>query len=126
MGYAPGATVRLKGQPDQIGQVVGAAKKLAGRDWYRVKFADGRVESFPDGNLEPFEQARDIHTLLVNKSFAGRESLTRLLTITKIQRPLTNNVYSFQASRTQFYPHQLKPVLSTWIHQTAACSSPMR
>ena len=29
MGYAPGATVRLKGQPDQIGQVVGAAKKLA-------------------------------------------------------------------------------------------------
>ena len=69
-----------------------------------MKFADGRVESFPDGNLEPFEQARDIHTLLVNKSFAGRESLTRLLTITKIQRPLTNNVYSFQASRNSVLP----------------------
>ena len=109
--YADGATVRLKNQPEQIGTVSGAPRQMAGLDWYRIKFADDRTESYPEEALEPFTPLRDVETLILAKSFAGRESLTRLITITKIQRPLTNNVYSFQASRTQFYPHQLKPVL---------------
>jgi SNF2 family DNA or RNA helicase len=109
--FSPDATVRLKHHPDQIGTVSGPPKTMAGLVWYRVKFADGRVESHPEQDLESFSPVRDVETLLLAKSFAGRESLTRLITITKIQRPLSNNVYSFQASRTKFYPHQLKPVL---------------
>jgi hypothetical protein len=67
--YAADATVRLKNQPDQIGTVSGPPRKMAGLEWYRVKFADGRAESYPEQELEPFTPVRDVETLLLAKSF---------------------------------------------------------
>jgi superfamily II DNA or RNA helicase len=111
MPFNDGDNVRLKGERDRVGRVVGQVRQYAGKAWRKVQFPDGQVENHPEDSLELYAGPQDVETLLCSGTFGTRKSLTRLLTIRKIQRPLSNNVYSFQASRTAFYPHQLKPVL---------------
>jgi len=103
--------VRIVHQRDRVGAVVGTARRQAGECWYKVEFADGRVQNVPERSLEIYEGAQDVETLLRKGVFGNRQTLSSLITVTKTQRPLSNNVYSFRSSRTAFYPHQLRPVL---------------
>jgi superfamily II DNA or RNA helicase len=109
--FSSGANVRIITERDQIGVVAGELRRMAGEDWYKVQFSDGRIQTIPGRNLEIYEGPQDVETLLCRGAFGNRETLTRVITITKTQRPLSNNIYSFRASRTTFHPHQIKPVL---------------
>src|SRR4051812_22697824 len=109
--FTDATRVRVSTQRDRIGTVVGTPRRQAGEWWYKVEFADGRVQNVPERILEIYEGAQDVETLLRKGAFGNRQTLSALITVTKTQRPLSNNVYSFRSSRTAFYPHQLRPVL---------------
>ncbi len=52
----------------------------------------------------------DIEDLLRGSRFGNKNDLARILTFHKINSRLSNIFYSMQASRTDFYAHQFKPV----------------
>ncbi len=103
--------VQLKSRRDQLGIVVHEPTRLAGQFWYSVRFVDGHQQRVPETNLEPFEGSPDIRALLINGAYADKKTFSKLLTFTKIRRPLQDNLYAIFSSRTQFYPYQYKPVL---------------
>ena len=74
-------------------------------------FGGGYEKKVPESDLEPFEGAIDVDTLLRRGSFDRKETLSKIVTYTKLSTPLRNTVYSFYASRTTFYPFQFKPLV---------------
>ena len=61
--------------------------------------------------LEPVDPEEDMLDLLAAGRFGGPIDLRRMLTLAKVKGDLTNVFYSMEASNTDFYPHQFKPVL---------------
>lgn len=53
---------------------------------------------------------QDIEDLLKNALLGNKNDLARILTYHKIESNLSNVFYSMQASRTDFYAHQFKPI----------------
>lgn len=109
--FKSGQEVRLKSERDRLGVIMGAPRLLAGECWYRVNFGGGNIENHPESNLEAYEGDRGIIDLLTNGVYGNRETLSKLITFTKIRFPLRKNIYSFKASRTEFHEYQFKPVL---------------
>ncbi|MBI4564832.1 MAG: DEAD/DEAH box helicase family protein [Planctomycetes bacterium] len=109
--FAHGDRVRVIRERDRIGTVQGEPRKFAGELYFAVAFSDGTVTNFAQADLEFFREASDIRSLIESGAFGSRQNLSALITLTKLQGDLSNHVYAFYASRTQFYPHQFKPVL---------------
>ena len=61
--------------------------------------------------LEPVTEETDLFELLASGSFGGPSDLRRVLTFEKVKGDLTNVFYSMEASNTDFYAHQFKPVM---------------
>jgi len=61
--------------------------------------------------LELVEVEEEMFDLLGAGRFGGPIDLRRILTFEKVKGDLTNVFYSMEASNTDFYPHQFKPVL---------------
>jgi len=61
--------------------------------------------------LERVEEDQDIFNLLERGLYGGPSDLRRVLIFEKIKGELTNVFYSMEASNTDFYPHQFKPVM---------------
>lgn len=61
--------------------------------------------------LEPVQPETDLFDLLRSGAFGGPSDLRRVLTFEKVKGDLTNVFYSMEASNTDFYPHQFKPVM---------------
>jgi superfamily II DNA or RNA helicase len=61
--------------------------------------------------LEPVRAESDLFDLLRSGAFGGPSDLRRVLTFEKVKGDLTNVFYSMEASNTDFYPHQFKPVM---------------
>jgi SNF2 family DNA or RNA helicase len=109
--FPSGKEVRLKSERDRLGVIMGIPRLLAGEFWYRVNFGGGIIENHPESNLEVYDGERNINDLLINGVYGNRETLSKLITFTKIRSPLRKNIYSFKASRTEFHEYQFKPVL---------------
>ena len=61
--------------------------------------------------LDPVNPEEDMMDLLSAGRFGGPIDLRSVLTLAKVRGDLTNVFYSMEASNTDFYPHQFKPVL---------------
>ena len=109
--FTSGQEVRLKSQRDQLGVIMGDPKIIAGEGWYRVNFGGGNIITHPESDIELYEAGTSIEDLLINGVFGNRETLSKLITFTKLRFPLRKNIYSFKASRTEFHEFQFKPVL---------------
>jgi hypothetical protein len=53
----------------------------------------------------------DFAALLAKRKWSGPDALRRALAVEKIRGQLTDVFYSMESSRTDFYPHQFKPVV---------------
>ena len=109
--FQSGQEVRLTSERDQLGVIMGAPQLIAGEYWYRVNFGGGNIQTHPESNLELYQADRNIEDLLVNGVYGNKETLSKLITFTKICFPLRKNIYSFKASRTELHEFQFKPVL---------------
>jgi len=108
---APGTIVRLKSDPGRQGVITGKNRMQAGIQKYQVAFPEGKTFQ-PEYELEVIDDNSDWGTLLEQGKFGRVRELRRNLTHIHLSGRLANLVYSMDATNTDFYAYQYKPVLS--------------
>ncbi|NQT45883.1 MAG: DEAD/DEAH box helicase [Candidatus Omnitrophica bacterium] len=103
--------VRLKTERDRIGIIESGPKKLAGDNWYRIRFLNGEAQNVEASNLELFEGTKDVLDLFYENCYSKKETFSKLITYSELHKPLHNYLYSFRSSRTEFYAYQFKPLI---------------
>lgn len=112
--------VRLISQPDRAGRVTSSAARIQGEFWYSVYFGPGQRGRHPESDLEPYSPTFDVRGLAGDGRFAGHEAFVKRITYLKLAQSLRSHIYALQASRTNFYAYQFKPVLKfldSWKHR---------
>jgi superfamily II DNA or RNA helicase len=109
---SPGCQVRLKTDSVRGGVVQQGEKVQAGRKMLPIQFLDGAVKWLPESALEVVPPAAPP---LIDRFSAGRfaapEWLRRTLARIRVTGRLSDVVYSMEATETNFYAYQFKPVL---------------
>ena len=121
MDIHPGTFVRLKRDPTRAGFLEPGEKSTAGMRMVGVRFADGQVKWLPHAELEPVPQAPEgAGDRFAAGRFVEPEWLRRSLTRLRVTGRLSEVVYSMEATETNFYAHQFKPVLKLMSSPTDA------
>jgi SNF2 family DNA or RNA helicase len=107
----PGQKVRMRNDPGKQGVTTGKVKESAGRLLVEVDFGPNEKSLRKFEQLEPIEQVENLRTLLSKGSYGSLFDLRRIMIYEKVKGQLTNILYSMEASNTDFYPHQFRPVL---------------
>ncbi|MDV3353364.1 SNF2-related protein [Leptothoe sp. LEGE 181152] len=107
----PGQDVRLKANPGKRGKTTGRIRRLGNLTLVEVEFGPAEKIHRPKSLLELCSDDESIEGLMRQGRFGGPDDLRRILTFEKVKGQLTNVFYSMEASQTDFYPHQFKPVL---------------
>ncbi len=110
MTYQKGDKVARRSIASEVGIVVNGPRELRGQTWYKV-FFDGRTESMLAEDLRPVGDRKSTKQLFIQGAFGDEKSFSRLLTLAKINEPVRNTIYSYQASRTELHGYQYKPLL---------------
>lgn len=114
MPFLAGDKVYAISDPARIGIVERLGPVHAGQQYY-VVFWGGSYGTRTVGELDLrlFRTAQRPTESLLEGVFGGPSDLQRIITLQRLLRdqPLRNNIYAFNASRTQFYPYQFKPLL---------------
>ena len=95
--------VRLRAEPAKIGVILGDPLPYGSSHAYLVFFSADDCPQVNEAELEPLER-EDLHVL-------PRDAFLRALLLAKVQNPLTDLLYAYEASRTQSEAYQFKPVL---------------
>lgn len=111
--WTQGNLVRLKNDPNRIGNLTGAIRQRADTSYFRVQLLDGGAAYYPEYELELItEDHSDPFTLLERGMFGRVRDLRRQLTHIQLSGRLANIVYGMDAGNIDFYAYQYKPVLS--------------
>jgi superfamily II DNA or RNA helicase len=95
--------VRLRANHDRVGLVVGQPFPYGDSYSYKVFF---------NADDMPLVNEQDLELLPVERlQVLTRESFLRQLLLAKLENPLTDLLYAYEASRTQAEAYQFKPVL---------------
>ena len=109
--FQAGKRVRVKSAPDRIGVLVGEVKLVAGRRRWDVQFPQS-LQQFPERNLELIVENETIEDLIRNLNFGGAKHLRGAITHSRLTGRLADVIYSMEATNTEFFPYQFKPVLN--------------
>ena len=121
MHIAPGTFVRLKKNPVRAGILLDGEKLAARARMVQVQFSDGRVKWLPYSALEPVPSAPPSTLQLFGAGqFVAPDWLRRTLTRLRVTGRLSDVVYSMEATETDFYAHQFKPVIKLMNSPTDA------
>ena len=107
----PDQEVRVRSNPGQRGLTTGKVRKAGTRILVQIQLGPNEKVYRPQNLLELCGDDDSIGSLLKQKRFGGPDDLRRILTFEKVKGQLTNIFYSMEASQTDFYAHQFKPVL---------------
>lgn len=113
-GWSPdtaGLKVRLRDNPGRVGITTGRMKKAGSFLMVEVDFGPNEKQFKRYDLLEPVAEEKELFEMLASGKFGGPSDLRRVLTFEKIRGELTNVFYSMEASNTDFYAHQFKPVM---------------
>ena len=117
----PGTFVRLITDPSRSGMVQAGERTTAGMPMMQVRFGDGTASWLPADALEPVPDAPvDLTKRFGNGQFVAPDWLRRVLTRIRVTGRLSDVVYSMEATATDFYAHQFKPVLKLLSSPTDA------
>ena len=121
MTIAPGTFVRVKRDPTRAGFLEKGEKRIAGSLMVPVRLADGQMKWLPLSALEPVPSAAESPS---DRFAAGRfvepDWLRRTLTRLRVTGRLSDVVYSMEATETDFYAYQFKPVIKMMSSPTDA------
>ena len=108
----PGSQVRLRNDPLRVGMLTDAAPRLRnGRRLYQVQFPD-IVDRVPEDQLELLPEVRmNPLDLLAEGKLGTPKDLRRTLTHVRLTGRLADIIYSMEATNTDFFAYQFKPVL---------------
>jgi len=114
MPFRIGDEVRSTVDSARVGVVRELGPSYAGIQYYRV-FWNGPAgtQMVPETDLRENAAVSTPTQALVRGQIVGYADFQRIITFHRISRdqPLRNNIYAFNASRTQFYPFQFKPLI---------------
>lgn len=105
-----GDVVRLRNDPGRQGVLTGRNRPRADTVKYQVSFPEGK-SYYPDYELE-VDDDPDWEDLLESGRFGKVRDLRRNITHIHLSGRLADLVYSMDATNTDFYAYQYKPVLS--------------
>ncbi len=106
-----GRRVRLRGSPTTIGILTGRSRERAGVERLQVEFPEG-TQWVPADQLEDAATVREHPVdLLAGARLGGAVDLRRTLAHRRLSVKLADLIYSMEATNTDFYPYQFKPVL---------------
>ncbi|MCW8139457.1 MAG: DEAD/DEAH box helicase, partial [Planctomycetota bacterium] len=111
--FAPNALVRRRLRTSDVGPVMEhpPPRLVGGIYQYRV-LLNGVPQFIGEDELEAVDASTtDPYDAFLAGSFGDRGTVITYLTYLRLREALSNYVYAFQNSRTQFFPHQFKPVL---------------
>lgn len=105
-----GQQVVRSARRDSVGTIASQPRLIGGRLFYVVSFGSMR-ESLAESELELAESPDDLDSLLRRNQWGQKQTLSRIVTFTKLREPLRDVLYSFRATRTIFEPFQFKPLI---------------
>jgi SNF2 family DNA or RNA helicase len=112
MPWNPGQLVRHIDDPAKIGTVSDQMRARASGQQYRVNW-NGRLDWHYEEELVAADASSDDPLDLIREGRYGRvDDLRRLLTHVHLTGRLANVVYAMGLTKTDFYPHQYKPLLT--------------
>jgi superfamily II DNA or RNA helicase len=107
----PNIPVQQISNPARRGVTTGRCRQSGTRTFAQVEFWSQERDYLPTDDLRPLRIAsNDVGELLSDREFGKKGDLARILTFHKISSNLSNVFYAMQASRTDFYAYQFKPV----------------
>lgn len=106
-----GQRVRLKSAPDKIGVLTGEEQNLRGRKRLMVQFPD-TAQFYPEQNLELVEENPTLESLIQRGNYGSTIHLRGAITHSRLTGRLADVIYSMEATNTEFFPYQFKPVLN--------------
>jgi superfamily II DNA or RNA helicase len=106
----PGQLVRLIGSPGEIGTLTDQRRERNGRVYVTVGFPGGK-RILPMDQLELLKAGETPSDQLRNVQFSRAIDLRRAITHRRLTGRLADVIYSMEATNTDFYPYQFKPVL---------------
>lgn len=107
----PNVPVQQISNPARRGVTTGRVRESGTRVFAQVEFWSQERDYIVVDDLKPLRIAsNDIGELLADREFGKKGDLARVLTFHKISSNLSNVFYAMQASRTDFYAYQFKPV----------------
>jgi superfamily II DNA or RNA helicase len=111
-GWSPGMQVRLIHDPMRIGMLTDAAPRLRkDRRQFQIRFPD-IVQRIYEDQLEPLPEERlNPLDLLEQGKLGTAKDLRRTLTHVRLTGHLADIIYSMEATNTDFYAYQFKPVI---------------
>lgn len=109
--FSPGDLVQRTNQPEAIGVVRSAHWDEQVESWnYSVQFGS-RLVAVPEEVIRPLQVVESPWDALAQGSYSGVNHFVFTLTYHRLQSPPARVAYAFSTARTQFYPHQFKPLL---------------
>lgn len=103
--------VRLINDPMRVGVLTGREQMRRNRRLLQVQFPDG-IQWVPEAQIESIANARLSPLDLLEAGKLGRPiDLRRALTHVKLSGRLADVIYSMEATNTDFYAYQFKPVI---------------
>ncbi len=111
-GLSKGDKVVIKARTNEIGMIDGEPRETRGKLFYPVCTDPSQPSSYyPEESLEKYVPPKTVEELLRSKEFSDVGNFIQSLIYKKLEKPLSDNLYTFYASRTEFQVHQFKPVL---------------
>lgn len=105
-----GERVRLVHDPGRVGVLTGREQMRGQRRMLQVDFPEG-TEWKPEDQIQSAKTRMSPLDILETGALGSALDLRRALTHAKLSGRLANVVYSMEATRTDFYAYQFKPVL---------------
>lgn len=108
-----GSAVVSRYDPGRQGHIVDGPKESGDRRKWRIQWNNGKFAWVLEYELNPAPAAPpDALELLRQRTFCGHSDLKQIVVSCQITGRLSNLVYSMDATKTDFYPYQYKPLLT--------------
>lgn len=100
------------GTTKQLGTIKDKQMKR-GRWRYTIILGNNQTKILKDTYLSPRQENMSPYSALLNDNIGNYFTFLSLITLERLnlKSPLSNNYYSVNATKIQFYPHQLKPLI---------------
>lgn len=107
-----GLRVRMRSEPTRVAITTGKTRQAGPFFLAQIEFGPNEK---PYKRIEELEiisdDSEELEDFLATRKWSGPDALRRALAVEKIRGQLTDVFYSMESSRTDFFPHQFKPVM---------------
>lgn len=110
--FEPLTEVRLKNDPSTQGLTTGCERKTSnGRVMIEVRVIGKGIKQYPLDQLEEVSAGTDIVDNIRDGKFLSPKVLRTVLIHIQLSGRLADMIYSMEATNTEYYPFQFKPVI---------------